>query len=62
MIFLSLKNDVNVPSKSKKKKKYVLKVTDEGSGSASRSISQSRGIDPRIRNKISWILYTGAFT
>jgi hypothetical protein len=51
MTFLSLKNDVNVASKStvmseKNKKKFlvaILKVTDSGSGSESGSVNQRYG-------------------
>ncbi len=54
MIFLSLKNDVNVPSKSNKHKNFreiklffvgVLKVTDKRAGSGAGPMSQ-KGTDP----------------
>ncbi len=52
-MILSLKNDVNVPSKKLRKKNIFLlrsltKISGLGSGSASWSISQSSGMDPRI--------------
>ncbi len=64
--FLSWKNDVNVPSKSNKQKKFVfsgiLKVNDENSRIRIQDLDPDpfvRGMDPRIRirihPKMSWI-------
>jgi hypothetical protein len=68
--FLSLKNDVNVPSKSNKQKKLcfavILKVNDENSRIRIQAPDPDplvRSMDPRIQirihPKMSWIRNTG---
>jgi hypothetical protein len=63
--FLSLKNDVNVPSKINKQEKIrILKVNDENSRPRIQDPDPDpliRGMDQRIRihTKMSWIRNTG---
>ncbi len=64
--FLSLKIDVNVPSKSTKQNnlrswRSLMKIAGFGSRSLVRGMDQRIGIRIRIRTKISWICNTGFF-
>ncbi len=64
--FLSLKNDVNVPSKSNKQKNFIKislllaswRSMTKTAGSGSGSISQRHGSADQVHTKMSWIRNT----